>query len=120
MKLFIASLLVFTGTAFAGDMAPVSYHDGTLVGLPCSGNPDQTCSADYQGEYMVKSEGILYALTPVSTAERATLGWGKGFSKYSSLDHQAPGTAIRVRDDGKHFYVKVGNRESMYSAIEAR
>jgi hypothetical protein len=117
MKLFIANLFVFTGTALAANMAPVSYHDGTLVGLPCT---DQPCSADYQGEYMVKSEGILYALTPVSTAERATLGWGKGFSRYSSLNHQAPGTAIRVRDDGKYFYVKVGNRESMYSAVEAR
>jgi len=74
---------------------------------------------------MVKSEGILYALTPVngatsSIAERATLGWSKAFSKSSSLYHQRLGAALQLRDDGRHLFVKVGNRESKYSAVEAR
>jgi hypothetical protein len=129
MKLLIASFLVFTGAALAADIAPVSYHDGILVSVPqqtsasnCAGPSGQNCSDDYQAQYMVKSEGILYALTPVSgatgsIAERATLGWRKG--KSSSLYHQQPGTPIELRDDGKHIFVKVGNRESMYTAIEA-
>jgi hypothetical protein len=74
---------------------------------------------------MVKSEGILYALTPVSNAtggiaEIATLGWSKTFSRSSSLYHQQPGTPLQLRDDGRHLFVKVGNRESKYTAFEAR
>jgi hypothetical protein len=116
MKLLIAGLFAFTAAAFAANMAPVSYHDGTLVAQG---------SDDYQAQYMVKSEGILYALTPVSAAtgsiaERAMLGWNKAFSKNISLDHAQPGTPLLLRDDGKHVFVKVGNRESMYMAIEAR
>jgi hypothetical protein len=132
MKLLIAGLLAFTGVAFAADFAPVSYHDGALVSLPiqgsgskCTGNSEQACSDDDQAQYMVRSEGILYALTPVSIAtgslaERATLGWSKAFSKNASLYRQLPGTPLHLRDDGKHVFVKVGNRESMYTAIEAR
>jgi hypothetical protein len=121
MKLLLASFFAVTTTAFAGSVAPVSYHDGTLVSAAavnnCSANPEQACSDEM--EFLVQSEGILYSLTPLSTGERATLGWGKEFSKYSSLDHQPAGTSFKVRDDGKHFFVRVGNRESMYSAIEA-
>ena len=132
MKLLVAGLFAFTGVAFAANLAPVSYHDGTLVSFPmptsgsnCPGNSEQICSDDYQAQYMVKSEGILYSLTPVgsatgSIAERATLGWSKAFSKSSSLYHQQLGTALQLRDDGRHLFVKVGNRESKYSAVEAR
>jgi hypothetical protein len=132
MKLLVVGLLAFTGVAFAADIAPVSYHDGTLVSLPAqgSGSNDNTGSSeqflgDYQAQYMVKSEGILYALTPVSIAtgsiaERATLGWSRAFTRNASLYHQPTGTPLQLRDDGKHVFVKVGNRESMYSAIEAR
>ncbi len=122
MKILLVSLFAVTSTAFAGSLAPVSYHDGTLVSSPaasdCVGAAAQGCS--HEDEFLVQSEGILYSLTPLSTGERATLGWGKGFSKYSSLDHQPAGTSLKVRDDGKHFFVRVGNRESMYSAIETR
>lgn len=124
MKILLAGLLTFTGAAFAANMAPVSYHEGTLVSFPtqasgskCTGSSEQTCNDDYQAQYMVKSEGILYTLTPA--AGRATLGWSKAF-KNDSLYHQQPGTRLQLRDDGKHLFVKVGNRETMYTAIEAR
>jgi hypothetical protein len=132
MKILIAGLFAFTSTAFAATMAPVSYHDGTLVALStqasgssCNASSEKTCSDDYQAQYMVKSEGILYALTPVSAAngsiaERAVLSWSKAFSKNDLLDHAQPGTPLQMRDDGKHVFVKVGNRESMYVAVEAR
>ena len=131
MKLLIAGLFVFTGAAFAADLAPVSYHDGTLVSFPmrASGstcrNSEQICSDDYQAQYMVKSEGILYALTPASAAngsivQRALLGWSKAFSNGDLLSHQQPGTPLLLRDDGRHLFVRVGSRESEYTAIEER
>jgi hypothetical protein len=132
MKLLIVALFAFSGAAFAAISAPVSYHDGTLVsfsipaaGSNCPGRSEQTCSDVYRAQYMVKSEGILYALTPVSSAtgsitERATLGWSKAFSKNSSLYGQQPGTPLQLRDDGRHLFVKVGTRESKYTAVEAR
>jgi hypothetical protein len=42
------------------------------------------------------------------------------FTKNSSLAYQLPGTQIKLRSDGKHFFVKVGKRESMYSIVEFR
>lgn len=131
MKLLVAGFFAFTGVAFAAHVAPATYHDGTLISFPmqssgsnCPGTTEQICN-DYQAEYMVKSEGILYALTPASTAtgsfaERAMLGWSRAFSKPDSLYHQQPGTPLLVRDDGRHLFVKVGSRESKYVAIEAR
>jgi hypothetical protein len=132
MKLLIAGLVAFSGAAFAANIAPVSYHDGTLVSFStsaavsnCDGSSEQTCGDVYGAQYIVKSEGILYALTPVnratgSIAEGAMRGWSKAFSKSSSLYHQQLGTPLRLRDDGRHLFVKVGNRESKYAAVEAR
>jgi hypothetical protein len=132
MKLIIAGVFAFSGVAFAANIAPVSYHDGTLVsfsmpafGDDCANSSGRTCSDVYQAQYMVESEGILYALTPVSSAtdsitQRATLGWSKALSKSSSLYHQQPGILLQLRDDGRHLFVRVGNRESKYTAVEAR
>jgi hypothetical protein len=132
MKLLIVGVFAFTGAAFAANPAPASYHDGTLVSFPleasgsnCTRSAGQICSYDYQAQYMVKSEGILYALTPSGTvsasiAERAMLTWSKFLMRNDSLYHQQPGTPLLIRDDGKHLFVKVGRRESKYIAIEAR
>jgi hypothetical protein len=132
MRLIIAGVFAFSGVAFAANVAPVSYHDGTLVsfsmaasGDNCADSSGQACSDVYETQYMVKSEGILYALTPVSSAknsiaQKASLGWSKVFSKGSSLYHQQPGILLQLRDDGRYLFVKVGNRESKYTAVEAR
>ena len=132
MKVLIACLFAFSSVAFATNIAPLTYHDGTLVSFSmppsesnCAGSSEQTCSDVNRAQYIVKSEGILYSVTPVSSAtgsiaERATLGWGKAFSKSSSLYHQQLGTALQLRDDGRYLFVKVGNRESKYSAVEVR
>jgi hypothetical protein len=132
MKLLIAGLFAFTGAAFAANLAPASYHDGTLVSFPlqasqsnCPRSADQMCSDDYQAQYLVKSEGILYALTPPtatsgSIVERVMLTWSRAFSRNDSLSHLQPGTPLLLRDDGKHLFVKVGSRESKYNAIEER
>jgi hypothetical protein len=132
MKLLIAGLFAFAGAAFGANIVPVSYHDVTLVSLSipasgkyCARSSEGTCSDVKPAQYIVKSEGVLYALTPVSSAtgsiaERATLVWSKSFGKSSSLYHQQPGIPLQLRDDGRHLFVKVGNRESMYTAVEAR
>ena len=71
--------------------------------------------------------GVAFAanIAPVSSAtnsiaQRATLGWSKALSKSPSLYHQQPGILFQLRDDGRHLFVKVGNRESKYTAVEAR
>jgi hypothetical protein len=132
MRLIIAGVFAFSGVAFAANVAPVSYHDGTLVsfsmaasGDNCADSSGQACSDVYETQYLVKSEGILYALTPVSSAknsiaQKASLGWSKAFSQGSSLYHQQPGILLQLRDDGRYLFVKVGNRESKYTAVEAR
>jgi hypothetical protein len=132
MKILIAGLFAFSAVTSAANIAPLSYHDGTLVSFSmpaserrCAGSSEQTCSDVNRAQYIVRSEGILYAVTPVSSAtgsiaEIATLGWGKAFGKSSSLYHQQLGTALQLRDDGRHLFVKVGSRESKYSAVEVR
>jgi hypothetical protein len=132
MKLLIVGVFAFTGAAFAADLAPASYHPGTLVGFPlqasasnCTQPAEQICSDDYEAQYMVKSEGILYALTPAGTtsgsfAERVMVAWSRALSRNDSLYHLQPGTPLLLRDDGRHLFVKVGGRESKYIAIEAR
>ena len=128
MKLLLAGLFAITGTAFAANMAPITYDHATLIARTQLATT-MTCSApgcyDDQAQYMVKSQGILYALTPASGragiyAQRATLGWSKVFARTSSLYRLQPGTHILLRDDGRHIFVKVGHRESMYLAIETR
>jgi hypothetical protein len=133
MKVLLAGVFAFTSAAFAANLGPATYHDGTLVSFPsqasgsnCTPSAEQICSDDYQAQYMVRSEGILYALTPASTAsagfaERAMVAWwGKFLSRNDSLYNQQPGTPLLVRDDGTHLYVKVGSRETKYTAVEAR
>jgi hypothetical protein len=124
MKLLMVGLVAFTGVAFAADLAPVSYHDGTLVAFHsqaspsnCSGSLERACSDDSQAQYTVQSEGIVYVLTP---ALSSTMSWSKAFSRYSSLYQQRPGTPLQLRDDGKHIFARVGSRESMFTAIDAR
>jgi hypothetical protein len=131
MKLLLAGVLAFSGTAFAANLGPATYHDGTLVSFPlqdsgsnCPRTAQQMCSDDYQAQYMVRSEGILYALTPAaesaSFGDRALLAWNRFLLRNDSLYRQQPGTPLLVRDDGKHLYVRVGHRETKYTAIEAR
>ena len=36
------------------------------------------------------------------------------------LMFQPPQTPIKLRSDGRHFFVKLGDRESMYSVAESR
>jgi hypothetical protein len=126
MKLLLVGLLASTSVAFG---APISYHDGTLVSFSlgsaetCTARVQEGCGEEYQAQYLIKSEGILYNLTPVTSstggfADKMSVAWTRVVSKNSSLYHQAAGTALKLRDDGKYLFVKVGGHESRYIAIE--
>ena len=42
---------------------------------------------------------------------------------YPSANYSAAilqGTDLLLRGDGKHYYIKIGNRESMYAAVSVR
>jgi hypothetical protein len=128
MKLLLVGLLASTSVAFAAN-GPISYHDGTLVSFSmgssvCTARVQDACDDEYQAQYLIKSEGILYNLTPVTQstggfADKVSLAWTRVVSKNSSLYHQVAGTPLLLRDDGKHLFVKVGSHESRYISIEA-
>ena len=62
MKLFTAGLFVFTSAAFAASIAPVSYHDATLVSLAAPASAAHCAELgcdDSLTQYMVRSEGVM-------------------------------------------------------------
>jgi hypothetical protein len=75
--------------------------------------------------YTVKSGNNTFVLTPDHGAgAKAGMmlggGWTTAFAKNSVLANQLPGIALLLRGDGKHYYVKIGTRESMYAAVDVR
>ena len=83
-----------------------------------------SCRDTERALYTIKSGGSTYLLTP-DHSTGANLGMALFplagvFTRNSSLAYQLPGTQIKLRSDGKHFFVKVGKRESMYSIVEFR
>jgi hypothetical protein len=51
------------------------------------------------------------------TGALLSMGWSTVFAKNSVLANRLPGTVLLLRGDGKHYYIKIGNRESMYAAV---
>lgn len=75
--------------------------------------------------YTVRSGDNTFVLTPDrETGAKAgallSMGWSTAFSKNSVLANRLPGTVLLLRGDGKHYFVKIGNRESMYAAVAVR
>jgi hypothetical protein len=69
--------------------------------------------------------GNTLVLTPYAPLKReggglVGLGWNKAFTKDSVLAYQLPGATFQIRSDGKHYYAKVGQRESAYSVVGAQ
>ncbi len=42
------------------------------------------------------------------------------FAKSSVLANRVSGTVLLLRGDGKHYFIKIGDRESMYAAVAVR
>jgi hypothetical protein len=84
-----------------------------------------TCSDSHRVVYTIKVGENTLALTPYTPLKTEVGGpvalvWNKAFSKESVLAYQLPGTSLQIRTDGKHYYVKVGERESAYSIVGAQ
>jgi len=84
-----------------------------------------TCHDTQRALYTVKVAENTLVLTPAESgkgtaAGLATLGWSRVFAKNSVLAYQVPGARIQIRSDGKHYFVKIGEHESMYSVAGAQ
>jgi hypothetical protein len=84
-----------------------------------------SCKDTERPLYTVKSGDNVFVLTPdhgagAKAGEMLSLGWSTTFAKNSVLANRLPGTALLLRGDGKHYYVKIGNRESMYATVDVR
>lgn len=83
------------------------------------------CSNTRRALYTVKSGNNILVLSPALSEKAAvrgmaTMGWSFLFTKNSVLAYQLPGTHFLLRADGKHYFVKLGKRESMYEIVEAK
>lgn len=89
-----------------------------------------TCSDSRIRQYTLRVGRQTYVLEPVLTGKQAaadsalvigTLGYGVFFlRKKDVMANQLPGAPILIRSAGSGFQVKVGNRHSSYSLVEAR
>jgi hypothetical protein len=84
-----------------------------------------TCQDTQRTLYTVKVAENTLNLTPAvsgkgTAAGLATLGWSRAFAKNNVLTYQLPGTRVQIRSDGKHYFVKIGEHESMYSVVGAQ
>ena len=123
---------VTTGTSCShsasttGDVDATTSDDGNTTGTvkaTTSGSTD--CSDVTRRHYTLAVGQQTFVIEPEPTKGQkgvamATLGWSAAFAKQSVLADQLPGTHVRVRSDGSGFCVKLGKRESRYSAISAQ
>jgi hypothetical protein len=84
-----------------------------------------SCKDTERALYTVKSGDNTFVLTPdhgagAKAGQMLSLGWSTAFTKNSVLANRLPGTVLLLRGDGKHYYVKIGTRESMYAAVAVR
>jgi hypothetical protein len=66
--------------------------------------------------YTVKSGDNTFVLTPdrgtdAKAGALLSMGWSTVFIKNSVLANRLPGTALLLRGDGKHYFIKIGNRD---------
>jgi hypothetical protein len=64
--------------------------------------------------YTVKSGDNTFVLTPdrgtdAKACALLSMGWSTVFIKNSVLANRLPGTALLLRGDGKHYFIKIGN-----------
>jgi co-chaperonin GroES (HSP10) len=84
-----------------------------------------SCQDTERTLYTVKSGDNTFVLTPdhgsgAKAGAVLSMGWSAAFMKRSVLANRMPGTTLLLRGDGKHYFVKIGDRESMFTAVEVR
>jgi hypothetical protein len=144
MKSLLLVTLFCVVPAFANEKPQYTYQDGVLQGFQrapsasscvegsdSSGlatsnthndnntvNPAGSTSCEDQPSvvFTVKSGGATYLLTPRGDSDESKGGLlTRAMIWHSVLQNQPPQTPIKLRSDGRHFFVKLGDRESMYS-----
>lgn len=84
-----------------------------------------SCSDTTRRLYTIRADANTFVLTVdhstgVKLGAAFSAGIGPLFMKNSVLANRLPGTPVLVRADGKHMYVKIDKRESMYAVVEAK
>jgi hypothetical protein len=71
--------------------------------------------------YTVESGGAIYILTPRGDTDETKGGLLiRATIPHSVLDNQPRLTPIKIRSDGRHFFVRIGDRESEYSVARVQ
>lgn len=138
MKVLLLGLLVFASTAFANEIPQYTYQDGILqgrhqeqLGNGCVESSSEsesaaatgfsTCADDDSIAFTVESGGAIYILTPKGDSDPSKGGLViRALIPHSVLANLPPHTPIKLRSDGRHFFVKMGDRESMYSVVRVQ
>jgi hypothetical protein len=107
----------------SGTVSAKTDDDGHTTGTVDATTTGRTSCEDTQKAlYTVKSGDNTFVLTPdrgtgAKVGALLSGGWSTMFTKNSVLASRLPGTVLLLRGDGKHYYVKIGNRESMYATV---
>ena len=126
-KALTLALFFCAPAAFANGKPQYTYQDGMLQGsrlddsmARCIQGPGRSestsCASQYGTVFIVTSGGATYILTPRGDEDADLCGLLlRATIPHNVLDKEPPRTPIKLRSDGKHFFVKVGARESEYS-----
>lgn len=146
----VIGLLILSTSAFAKSKQDRDYHDALLVsfrtvttGSVCSSSGHTNGTVDDEGNvsattnssgdcsntqlryYTVELGSNTYVLAPTHSGKSKagaalTFGWGALAWKSSVLANEMPGSHVLLASDPSGFYVKVGNRESKFTLVEAK
>ncbi len=101
-------------TDSSGSVSSTTHNYDSSVDLSTTGS--SSCTDEYTVVFTVKSGGATYILTPRGDSDETKGGLlTRAMIWHSVLQNQPPQTPIKLRSDGRHFFVKIGDRESMYS-----
>lgn len=141
--LLICTILLSCTAGFAKSHPALDYQDGVLVsfravttGTNCSHEAKTTGDVDADTDDNGHTSGTVSAKTNGSTDCSNTYERlytvqsgehtyvleyeGAAFYRPSVLAKCLPGMQVKVASDGKHFYVRIGEKESRFQIIEAK
>jgi hypothetical protein len=148
LPVFFWTTFFCAAPAFANEKPQYAYQEGILqssrhersgnhciessnasesAGASTEGRGDETsagfnsCNDDDSIAFTVESGGAIYILTPKGDCDPSKGGLViRALIRHSVLENQPPQTHIELRSDGRHFFVKLGDRESMYSVARVQ
>jgi hypothetical protein len=118
MLLCASPAIANSATASADQSPQYTYQDGILQGAQRDPfqRPSEYNPAEYNVVFKIESGGATYILTPRGDPDASKGGLlTRALIPHSVLANLPPQTPIKIRSDGRHFFVKIGDRESEYS-----